>query len=104
MLGLFSIRGRMLRADLIKVWKIFHMDLDDRMVELFELAFEQRTRGHGFKLSVPVCRSEMGRRTFGVRCVGEWNALPAGVVEAESLESFKRRLDAHMAGEFCRAV
>ena len=104
MLGLFSIRGRMLRADLIKVWKIFHVDLDERMVELFELPFEQRTRGHRFKLSVPVCRSEVGRRTFGVRCVGEWNALPAGVVEAESLESFKRRLDAHMAEEFCRVV
>ena len=41
---------------------------------------------------------------YKVRCVGEWNALPAGVVEAESLESFKRRLDAHMAEEFCRVV
>ena len=39
------------------------------------------TRGHDFKLSIPVCRSEV-RRTFGARVVRVWNSLSSQVVEA----------------------
>ena len=103
-LNLYSIHGRLLRADLVKVWKIFNTQLDGRMVDLFEVAREQRTRGHRFKLSVPVCRSEVRRRSFGVRVVGPWNALPDAVVGANSLESFKNRLDSHMGESFYGVV
>ena len=33
-----------------------------------------------------------------------WNSLPAGVVQAPSLESFKRRLDAHMSDLFFKTI
>ena len=35
-------------------------------------------------------------RLFTQRVVGEWNALPAEVVESESLGTFKRLLDRYM--------
>ena len=75
-LGLFSIKGRLLRMDLIKVWKCFHMEVDLGLSGVFELARDVGTRGHAYKLSIPVCRSELGRRTFGVRVVRKWNSLP----------------------------
>ena len=76
-----------------KVWKCFHADVDVGLVGVLELARDVGTRGHGLKLSVPICRSEMGRRIFGSRVVGVWISLPASVMEASSIELFKRGLD-----------
>ena len=76
-----------------KVWKCFHADVDVGLVGVLELVRNVGTRGHGLKLSVPICRSEMGRRIFGSIMVGVWNSLPASVVEASSIELFKRGLD-----------
>ena len=92
-LNLFSIKGRLLRADLIKVWKIFHSEVDVGLMTILERQFHGATRGHQLKLSVPVCRSELRRRFFGVRVVPLWNSLPAPVAEASSIGSFKSRLD-----------
>ena len=50
------------------------------------------TRGHTYKLTIPVCRTELLRRSFGVRNVMLWNSLPAEVVETESLTVFKSGL------------
>lgn len=99
-LGLYSVYGRLLRIDLIKVWKCFHPVVDLGLVGMFELARNVGTRGHRYKLAVPVCRSEVGRRTFAVRVVGAWNALPSRVVEAGNVESFKVMLDAALKDKF----
>ena len=92
-LGLFSIKGRLLRIDLVKIWKAFHADVDVGLRELFEMARSRDTRGHRLKMAFPICRSEMGRRTFAVRCINIWNALPASIVEQSNAESYKRQLD-----------
>ena len=39
-----------------------------------------------------MCRSEARRRSLAVRCVCEWNALPAGVVGVGDFGTFKSRL------------
>ena len=57
-LGLYSVSGRLLRADLIKIWKILHCGQDSELVELFEVCVTSRTRGHSLKLVMPACRSE----------------------------------------------
>ena len=97
-LNLFSIKGRHKRSDLIKVWKAFRSDVD--IIGLFEREFHTSTRGHSYKLSVPLCHSEGLRRFFNARTVQEWNTLPATVVEALTLTTFKARLDAHMGLRF----
>ena len=58
-LGLYSVYGRFLRADLIKVWKAFHCDVDLGVSDLFERANYSATRGHRYKLSVPICHSDI---------------------------------------------
>lgn len=92
-LNLFSIKGRLLRADLIKVWKIFHPEVDTELSTILERQFHGATRGHQLKISVPVCRSELRRRFFCARVVSIWNSLPASVAEAPSIGTFKSRLD-----------
>ena len=91
--GLYSIHGRLLRIDLVIVWKSFHSDVDLGLESLFEVARDVDTRVHRFKLTIPVCRSEVSRRSFVVQVVYVLNSLPSRVVEAGSLECFKRRLD-----------
>jgi len=92
-LGLYSVSGRLLRADLIKVWKILRSGEDSDLAVLFEMAHSSRTRGHSLKLAVPVCRTDVLRRFLGVRRVFLWNALPAEIIECDSLTVFKRGLD-----------
>ena len=71
----------------------FHSDIDLGSESLFEVARDVGTRGHRFKLTIPVCRSEVSRRFFVVQVVYVLNSLPFRVVEAGSVECFKRRLD-----------
>ena len=92
-IGLFSIKGRFLRLDLVKVWKCFHAENDIGLINVLELASTVGTRGHSSKLSIPVCRSELGRRIFGARMVRVWNPLPSQVVETATVEVFKTGLD-----------
>ena len=55
--GLFSIHDTLLRIDLVMVWKNFHSDIVDLGLEsLFEVVRDVGTRGHRFKLAIPVCR------------------------------------------------
>ena len=104
-LELFSIRGRMLRADLIKVWKAFNAEINVGLEGLLERSFHGSTRGHDLKLSIPRCRTEARRRFWGVRCVTAWNALPWDVVMCPSVETFKRKLDLFMGDKlYCTSV
>ena len=105
-LGLYSVYGRMLRADLIKVWKAFYPSgvFDSGLSSIFEVHGHRATRGHSYKLSVPVCRTELKRRFFSVRCVRAWNELPESVVGAVSVGGFKSGLDREMGHLFCLPV
>ena len=103
-LELYSVYGRLLRADLVKIWKILNLDSLESLTELFTLSGETRTRGHRFKLVVPACRTEVLRRSFSVRRIATWNSLPPHVVESTSLSSFKRALDDALSGAFYELV
>ena len=54
---------------------------------------ESRTRGHSFRIRCRPFRTEMGRKFFTQRVVSRWNSLPQKLVEANSLDVFKRALD-----------
>ena len=92
-IGLYSIKGRLMRMDLVKVWKAFNAEIDVGLSQVFERARYGRTRGHRYKLVVPACRDDLKRRMFAVRAVGMWNGLPADVVESSTLDSFKKGID-----------
>jgi len=50
-------------------------------------------RGHKWKLKVNRCRLQLRQCFFSQRVVNTWNRLPAFVVDASSVNSFKKRVD-----------
>ena len=86
------MQGRLLRADLILTYKIFHGLCSIKPEDLFQVAETSRTRGHRFKIVTPMSHIEIRKRFFAVRVVRWWNSLGSDTVEAESLGAFKSLL------------
>ena len=91
-LNLYSVKGRLLRADMIKCYKIFNGLSVISPSDLFTCPQSTRTRGHRYKILKPRISIESRRRFFSVRCVDTWNSLPDGLVSSSSLDAFKSGL------------
>ena len=75
-LNLFSVKGRLLRADLIKCWKIFNGKSMISPNDLWDLNLNPRLRGHKFKICVRRSQIDARSRFFTDRIVNNWNSLP----------------------------
>ena len=91
-LNLFSVQGRLLRADMIQCWKMFHGKCAVKPTDLFTMAPQTGTRGHIFKVCHPRSHTDVRKRSFSVRCVGLWNSLPDRVVAETDFKTFKALL------------
>jgi hypothetical protein len=103
-LDLFSVKGRLIRADLIKVWKIFNGQSALKPEDVFQVVDNPRTRGHSMKLAHRYAVLEARRRYFSFRVVPLWNSLPGDVVSLSELGAFKgalRRCLGDVLFEFC---
>jgi hypothetical protein len=94
-LGLISLEERQTRGDLIQVFKYIKGIDNVDYREFFQLAENSITRGHSFKIIKVRSRLEIRRNYFSQRVVNEWNKLPQYVVEAQSVNAFKSRLDSY---------
>ena len=92
-LGLYSVKGRLVRADLIQYWKIFHNQSCISPETMFPQPSTSITRGHAYKIGMVHVNTDVRKRAFSKRCVKLWNSLPQHVVEAPSIASFKRGLE-----------
>ena len=90
-LNLYSVQGRLLRSDLIKVCKVLNGKSAIAPETLFILNPSAR-RGHPLKLFVPRSNLDIRKRSFAVRVIGEWNSLSTQTVVANTIETFKGRL------------
>lgn len=91
-LQLHSIRGRLLRQDLIYCYKVFNGLTAVRPEDLFVRSPSVATRGHKFKIFIQQFQTEARKRSFSCRIAQLWNSLPSHVVEAPSVALFKNRL------------
>jgi len=77
----------------IQAFKIVHNYYDSRAVVKLNFHLFSTTRGNKFKLQKFNCHYNNRKYLCGSRVVNIWNSLPNYVVEADSVNAFKNRLD-----------
>ena len=91
--GLISLEKRRVRGDLIQVFKLLKgIDKLDYN-RFFEIQSSDRTRGHNCRIVKKRSRLDIRKYFFSQRVVNVWNSLPQVVVDADTVNSFKNRLD-----------
>ena len=78
---------------MIEVYKWVEGINKGNIEQVIEISNQERTRGNGYKLEKLRFGTDVGRYWFTNRVVNDWNRLSRHVVSAETIGSFKKRLD-----------
>ena len=81
---------------MIEIFKWVKGIKKENINKVLEISSQDMTRGNGYKLETLRFRTDLGRYWFTNRVVNDWNRLGKHVVSAESIGSFKRRLNESM--------
>lgn len=92
-LKLPSLKYRRARGDMIEVFKILNGYYDN--IDNISLApnVSVATRGNKYKLYQSYVKYDLRKHFFTNRVVSLWNSLPNNVVDSDSINCFKNRLD-----------
>jgi len=80
-LGLFSLRKRRLRRDLINAYKYFTGGCQEDGIRFVSVVPSNRTRGNGHKMKHKKFHLNMKTNLFTLRVTEHWNRLPRGAVD-----------------------
>ena len=92
-LGLSTLKYRRLRGDMIEVFKIIKHMYDHKVAPELIYNINKVTRGNDFRLLKNRSHYDLRKFSFTNRIVNIWNSLPDGVVDVNSVDVFKSRLD-----------
>jgi len=84
---------------MIEVYKIISGKYENNIAINLDVNIGSRTRGNLFKLKNKCFNYDIKKFSFSVRIVNVWNSLPNKVIKADTVDTFKRRLDKFWAGQ-----
>ena len=90
-----GMKYRRLRGDMIQVFKMVHENYDVCAAVKLNFNTLSTTRGNKYKLQKSASRYNLRKFSFCSRVVNIRNSLPDSVVDADTLNTFKNRLDKH---------
>ena len=96
-LNLFSLSKRRLRGDLIEVFKIVKGIENMNIEKYFTIDTSNTTRNNGCKIVGKRFQTHQAKYFFFNRIVNIWNGLPSNVIDCNTVETFKKRLDVYLA-------
>jgi len=92
-LGLFRLKKRRFRGDLITLYKYLKKCCSEVSVGLFSHITNEGTREKSLKLYQGRFRLDIRKNVFIEKVVKHWNRLPRELFESPSLEVFRRHID-----------
>ncbi len=101
-LSLFSLEERRLRGKLIECFKILKGFTNVEASKLFSVDDTSRTRSNSVKLRCKQVQLDSTKFFFTNDVVREWNKLPPSVVQCDTINSFKNKLDHHFLNQDIR--
>ena len=99
LLKLPTLAYRRVRGDMIEVYKILTGKYDCKVLPYLHLSESMHTRGNAKKLQTIRTKYDSRKYFFSIRIVSVWNSLPDEVIEADSVNAFKKALDCHWHNE-----
>jgi len=88
-----TLKYRRIRSDTIELYKIITCNQGSDLTLKFNTISAPVTRGNTYKIRQNHMRYDLCKFSFSNRVRTIWNSLPDIVVKAESVNSFKGRLD-----------
>ena len=94
--GLTTLECRRMRADLIEVYKILKgfEGIEEKLLFTRHIS---NTRGHTMKLYKNRVNSDVLKYSFANRVIEHWNKLPENVINVNSINSFKNKVDKYLS-------
>jgi len=92
-LGLFNLRERWLRGDLLAAFQYLKGAYGKHGEGLFTRVCSDRIRGNDCKLKEGRFKLDIRKKFFTMRVVKHWHRLPREAVATPSMAVFKARLD-----------
>ena len=91
-LNLHTLEHRRLIYDLVLCFKIVHGCSSLLFSDFFTFTTNKTSRGHPYRLSPPLLKSNLHKFSFSYRIVSSWNSLPENIVTASNVVVFKHHL------------
>jgi len=88
-----TLKYRRLRGDMVEVFKIVHSFYQLEAAVKLNFNTFSMTRGNKYKLQKFLCHYNIRKYSFSSREVNMWNSLSNDLVEADTINTFKNRLD-----------
>ena len=99
-LKLKSLEHRRLISDLNMCFKIVRGFSSITLHAFFVPSSNPSSRGHQFRLQIPLAKLNIRKSYFSNRVVSVWNSLPSSIVSAASTAAFKSHIHKHELSRF----